>query len=469
MGQGPRSLTFPDELEPLIKALKDIQVERDIQIYVVGGYVRDFILGIPRSEMDIVVEGASGPEIAESVAARLGLHRPVIFERFGTAQIRYSNYQIEFVTARTEEYPSKTSRKPVVAPADLFNDIMRRDFTINTLLASLDGEIIDLTGLALQHLQQKLIKTPRDPWSTFDEDPLRMLRAARFAAQLGFNVDDEVINAARDMAYRITEAVAVERIRIEFEKLVCSRYPALGFNILQKSGLLHYILPEFEACLGIGKGGYHDDDVYHHTLRAMELARPYLELRLACLLHDIAKPVTMTQEGNRIYFRNHHTVGAEMSVIILKRLRFSNSTIERVAKLVELHLRPVYYTDDWTDGAVRRLVRDAGEDIDLLLELADADIKASEYPDKEKIRRLRERINEINAREAVTLKPPLNGYELMQLYGKGPGPWIGHVQRKLMEALLDGTIKNDKQDAIRYLKEHPELEEVKSQSPRNDN
>ncbi len=449
-------------METLFAAIQEEAARLKTRALVVGGYVRDRLLGAERArhvrEVDILVEGGKGLELATATASRLGAHPPVIFERFGTAHARIGEIDVEFVSTRAERYDPQ-SRKPAVRPASLEEDVRRRDFTINTLLMDWDGTVLDLTGRGLRDLADRRIVTPLDPRATFDEDPLRMLRAVRFATVLRFELDPAVASAIREAASRLgPPVVSMERIHDELRKLLLAEDVERGLQLLDETGLLVRILPQLEPGKGVEQGGWHSHDVFGHGLRAAQLAPPDLVTRLAALLHDVGKPATRDVTDGKITFIGHPEVGATMAEDAMKPLRFSSDEIDAVAKLVRLHMRPIQYDPEgWEDRAVRRLVRDAGPELPALLALARADMQASHYPNVEKVDHLAERIRRLDAEKINAITSPLTGDELMARYGRAPGPWIKRVKAALEDAVVDGVLAADQAAAWRYLDKHPEL------------
>jgi putative nucleotidyltransferase with HDIG domain len=439
--------------EELLRLLKRAAADLDVKAWVVGGYVRDSLLGRPHPNPDVVVEGGGGLALARRFAELAGASPPVIFERFGTAQVTVPGHLVEFVTARTESY-APDSRKPDVRPASLEEDLRRRDFTINSLLMDLDGNVADPLG-GRRDLEAKILRTPADPLRTFTDDPLRMLRAVRFAAELGFQLDPGLVPAMRALKARLTPPViSIERTAEELRKMLASPRPKLALGLLDEAELLEVILPEIAACKGVAQTGYHTHDVFGHTLLTVEATPPDLLLRVAALFHDTGKPQTAKGDGT---FLGHDEVGAEIARRALERLRFSQKEIEVVVRLVRLHLRPVFYKSEWTDGAVRRLARDAGPLLDRLMLLARADIAASAYPEPEKLDELQARLESVQSERPSRLAPLISGEEIMRVRGVGAGPEVGRLKQKLEELVLDGEIPAEKQAVIDYLSEHPEL------------
>ena len=435
----------------LLQLLKRAAAEAHVRAWVVGGYVRDKLLGLAHPNPDVVVEEGGGERLAESFAELAHAPRPAIFERFGTAQVVVPGHLVEFVSARAESYPAD-SRKPVVRTATLEEDLRRRDFTVNTLLMDFDGNVIDPLGVGRADLEARLLRTPAPPEQTFNDDPLRMLRAIRFAAQLGFDLAPDIPAAMQAMRSRLAyPVISPERVADELRKMLVSERPSRAVELLDEGGLLGVVLPEVEACKGVAQSGFHTHDVYGHTLLALEHTGPDLLVRLAALFHDVGKPSTATPDGA---FTGHEEVGAQMAINALTRLRFAQRDIDVVASLVRLHLRPVYYTSEWKDGAVRRLARDAGDQLDRLMGLARADLAASAYPHPEKLEELQGRLNEAMSEEPSRLRPPVDGADIMRVLNLPPGPEVGRIKARLIELVVDGEIPADRGAVIEYLRSH---------------
>jgi putative nucleotidyltransferase with HDIG domain len=444
-------------------AVQQQSQQRGLRALVVGGYVRDRLRGGERAnpirEVDVLVEGQGAIQLATAVGAALKLHPPVIFERFGTAHLDIdSRHALEFVSSRVERY-DRTSRKPEVSPGTLKDDVMRRDFTINTLLMEWDGTVLDLTGRGLDDLKARRIVTPLEPQTTFDEDPLRMLRAVRFATTLEFMLDPSVEAAVRDQSGRLQPpTVSMERIRDEFSKLLLAHRVLAGLELLDATRLLPRILPQLEAGKGMQQGGWHSHDVFGHALLAASLAPAELVPRLAALLHDVGKPAVHELRDGKPTFIGHQEVGATMAGTALRHLRYPGEVIDAVTTLIRLHMRPIQYDPQgWEDKAVRRLVRDSGEQLRPLLALARADMRASHYPDVQKIDDLEARIMRLDADAIAAIRSPLSGEDLMARTGRPAGPWIKRVKSALEDAIVDGMLQPDAQAAWRYLEAHPEL------------
>jgi poly(A) polymerase len=377
----------------LLSLLKRAAHDLKAGAWIVGGYVRDKLLGREHLNPDVVVDDGDALELARHFAELAGAPPPVTFERFGTAQVTLPGRLVEFVAARSESY-APDSRKPDVRRATLEEDLRRRDFTINTLLMDLDGNVQDPLG-GRKDLEAKVLRTPTDPLRTFEDDPLRMLRAIRFAAELGFELAPGLMPAMRRTKSRLAPPViSVERIADELRKMLASDRPRLALELLDQAELLEVILPEVAAGKGVRQSGFHTHDVFGHTLLTVEATPPDLLLRLAALFHDVGKPQTAKGDGT---FVGHEEVGAEIARAALERLRFSLKEIDTVTTLVRLHLRPVFYRSEWSDGAVRRLARDAGPLLARLMLLARADIGASAYPYPQKMDELQARLDAVLA------------------------------------------------------------------------
>jgi poly(A) polymerase len=439
--------------DELLALLKRAASEVGATAWVVGGYVRDRLLGRPHFDLDLVVEAGDALAVARRFAELAGAPPPVTFERFGTAQVTLPGRLVEFVMARAESY-APDSRKPDVRRATLDEDLRRRDFTINTLLMDVNGGIHDRLG-ARDDLQARILRTPAEPERTFSDDPLRMLRGIRFAAELGFVLAPELPAAMERMSSRLAPPViSAERVRDELEKMLVSSRPKLALELLDQTGLLPMVLPEIAACKGVPQTGYHTHDVFGHTLLTVEGTPPELLVRVAALFHDVGKPQTAKGDGT---FLGHEEVGAEIADAALERLRFSQKEIDAVILLVRLHLRPVFYLSGWTDGAVRRLARDAGPQLERLMQLARADIAASAYPDRAKLDELQARLEGVRAERPSRLQPRITGDDIMQARGIGPGPEVGRIKQRLEELVIDGEIPPEREAVIDYLSAHPEL------------
>lgn len=434
--------------------------------FVVGGYVRDIFLKRESKDIDVVVTG-SGIDLARHVAEKLGPDVPVnYFKNFGTAMIRYGDLEIEFVGARKESYRNN-SRKPVVESGTIEDDQLRRDFTINAMAIRLTesnyGELVDPFN-GVQDLEDKLIRTPLDPEITFSDDPLRMMRAIRFASQLHFTIHPSAINAIKKNVHRI-EIVSMERITDELNKIILSSRPSVGFKLLFDTGLLKKIFPQMNDLQGVdyvdGKG--HKDNFYH-TLQVLDNVSRVsddLWLRWAAILHDIAKPATKRFEaGHGWTFHGHEDKGARMVKHIFRQLKLPlNEKMKFVEKLVQLHLRPIVLAQDVvTDSAVRRLLFDAGEDIDALMMLCHADVttkneyKIKKY--KQNFEVVTSKLKEVEEKDKIrNWQPPVTGEDVMHVFDLPPSREVGEIKNAIREAILDGKILNNFDEAYRFMLE----------------
>ncbi len=431
--------------EALRASLGGMQAALGGRCCIVGGFVRDLLLGRPAiTDVDVVVEGAPAVRAAEWLRRRWrGPERVVEFERFGTARVSFPDQSggrltVEFVRARSEAY-RPDSRKPEVRPGTVEEDALRRDFTVNALLLDAQGQVLDPTGSGLADLQRRLLRTPLDAAVTFAEDPLRMLRAARFAAQLEFELAPGVEAAMAEARARLG-IVSQERVRDELLKLLLAPRPGPGLEILARTGLLEGFAPELAAMRRVEQGGYHSGDVFQHTCLALEHAPPDRLVRLAVLLHDVGKPATAVETEAGPTFHGHPRIGAELAARFLRRLRFPTAEADAVARLVLLHMRPIQYGADWTEAAVRRLWHDAGPLFPALLAVARADTLASNFPGTGGLDELESRVGRVAAAHPEGIGPVLGGSALMEAFGLAGGPWVGRAQRLLLEAVIEGLL-----------------------------
>ncbi|MCF8242450.1 MAG: CCA tRNA nucleotidyltransferase [Melioribacteraceae bacterium] len=432
-----------------------------VEIFAVGGYARDLILNRRRVDIDILVVG-DGPAFAKKFSEKLGINDINIFSNFGTAHFRYHDLDFEFVGARRESY-KKNSRNPFVEPGSFEDDINRRDFTINTLAVSLNkdsfGELIDVFG-GLNDIKNKIIRTPLDPMITFDDDPLRILRAFRFAAQLNFDVSESIIEAARSLKERM-KIIVTERKTDEFLKIISSVKPSIGLKLMYDTGIMDEVFPEISNLAGVDqRKEHHHKDVFLHTLQVLDNIAEKTDdlwLRFAALVHDIAKPPTKRFiEGIGWTFHGHEDLGARMLKPIFKRMKLPMSKLEYVQKLVRLHLRPIALVDDEvTDSAIRRLVVNADEDLEDLITLCRADItsknprKVSKYLNN--YEKVMQKVREVKEKDKLrAFQSPVRGEEIMKVCGIPPSKTVGKIKSAIEEAILDGKIRNDYDEAYNY-------------------
>jgi poly(A) polymerase len=448
---------------PVFKTVGQVADAISVDAYVVGGYVRDLLLNRSSKDIDFVCVG-SGIKLAEAVAQQLGQDASVtVFRNFGTAQIRHYDLELEFVGARKESY-RRDSRKPIVEDGTLEDDQNRRDFTINAMAISVNpksfGELIDPFD-GTSDLKKKIIRTPLDPAITFSDDPLRMMRAVRFASQLGFDIEADTFNAIIEQAERL-KIVSQERITEELNKIIASPVPSYGFKLLFHSGLLKVFFPEVVALHGVeyvGNNAHKDN--FFHTLQVLDNVAKVsddLWLRWAAILHDIAKPATKRYDKTHGWtFHGHEEKGARMTPGIFRK--FKLPTDERMAfvqKLVRLHLRPIPLAREVTDSAIRRLLFDAGDAIEALMKLCRADITSKNLQKVDKFLKnfdvVEQKMKEVEAKDHVrNFQPPVTGDEIIRMFNLPPSRIIGDLKEKIKEAILEGEIRNDRDEAINYL------------------
>lgn len=449
---------------PIFKTISQVAENEQLETYVVGGYVRDLLLNRPSTDIDFVCVG-SGIQLAEAVKKALGGQIPLsVFKNFGTAMIKDGDLELEFVGARKESY-QRDSRKPIVEDGSLEDDQNRRDFAMNAMAISLNeanyGELIDPFG-GVEDLKEKLIKTPLEPKTTFSDDPLRMMRAIRFASQLKFDIDADTFQGIIDMKDRIS-IVSKERIIVEMNKIILSDEPSYGFKLLFQSGLLKIIFPELVALQGVDsiEDKSHKDNFYH-TLQVLDNISKHtndLWWRWAAIMHDIAKPATKRFNKKVGWtFHGHEDKGARMTPAIFRRLKLPmGESMKFVQKMVRLHLRPIALVKaEITDSAVRRLLFEAGDDVEALMTLCRADITSK---NNNKVKRflqnfdkVEKRMIEVEEKDKVrNFQPVITGEMIMTVYDLKPGKTIGEIKEALKEAVLDGKIRNEFDESYEYL------------------
>lgn len=444
-----------------INLLIEIAEKRNESVFLVGGFVRDLILQRKKNELDFLVVG-DGPAFAKELSLLLGVKEISIFKNFGTAHFRYQDFDLEFVGARRESY-KKTSRNPIVTNGTLEDDLNRRDFTINTLAISLNkksfGQLIDKFD-GLNDIQNKIIRTPLEPEKTFDDDPLRIMRAFRFASQLNFKVEESTFQAASKMAERL-KIVSQERITDEFLKILSSPKPSIGLELLYHSGVMKVILPEVHNLAGVEqRKDFHHKDVFFHTCQVLDNISKMTDdvwLRFAALMHDIAKPPTKRfVEGIGWTFHGHEDLGAKMMKNIFIKLKLPLTKLDYVEKLVRLHLRPIALVDEQvTDSAIRRLIVAAGEDLEDLITLCRADItskninKVNRYLENYEI--VMQKVRDVKERDKLReFQSPVRGDEIMRICNIPPSKLVGEIKTAIEEAILDGKIGNNYEEAFNY-------------------
>jgi poly(A) polymerase len=457
-------MNYANELKhPVFKKVGETADRLNLQTYVVGGFVRDLILKRPTTDVDFVCIG-SGIELAQAVAGSLGPDVHVhVYKNFGTAHVPYKDFNLEFVGARKESYRTD-SRKPIVEDGTLQDDQLRRDFTINAMAISLNadkyGELVDpFEGIT--DMKKKIIRTPVDPVVTFSDDPLRMMRAARFASQLNYDIEPDTFEAMISQAERL-KIVSQERITDELNKIILSPVPSYGFKLLFHSGLLKLFFPELVLLHGveyIGNNAHKDN--FFHTLQVLDNVAKVsddLWLRWAAILHDIAKPQTKRYDTVQGWtFHGHEDKGARMVPGIFRRLKLPmNEKMLMVQKLVRLHLRPIPLAKEVTDSAIRRLLFDAGDEIEALMTLCRADITSKNMQKVDRFLKnfdlVQQKMAEVEEKDKIrNFQPPVTGDEIIRLFKLAPGPVVGELKERIKEAILDGQIRNDRAEALAFM------------------
>ena len=449
---------------PIFKHITRVVDRMGVKAYVVGGYVRDYYLYRPSSDIDVVVVG-SGVAVAEELGKELGA-KVTIFKTYGTAMLRWRDTEVEFVGARKESYTPE-SRNPHVEPGTLEDDQRRRDFTINAMAWSVNGdtfgELVDPFG-GMEDLEDCIIRTPCEPDKTFSDDPLRMMRAVRFASQLGFDIDDETFDGICRQAERI-KIITKERINVELNKILASPAPSIGLTLMHHSGLLQYVLPELERMSGVERRGKHaHKDNFEHTMKVLDNVAKQTDdlwLRWAALLHDIGKPTTKAYDPKHGWtFHQHEVVGSKMIPQIFRRLKLPmNEPMRFVQKMVFLHMRPIVLSEELvTDSAVRRLLFEAGDDIEKLMTLCEADItsgidaKVKQF--LKNFQLVRAKMQDLEERDRVrNFQPPITGDIIMKTYNLPPCSAIGEIKEVIKNAILDGIIPNESDAAYQLMEE----------------
>lgn len=454
--------------ETILRTVGEAADELGYDAYAIGGFVRDRIMGRESDDIDFVCVSPKdnnkstrpGIDVANLTAKKLGVEKVEEFKNFGTAHFIYEGKEVEFVGARKESY-DRGSRKPVIENGTLDDDLERRDLTINAIAYRVNpGQegIIDKFDGA-KDIEDHIIRTPLDPNITFSDDPLRMLRAIRFAVRFGFNIDHKTYNGIKANAKRLS-IISAERITAELDKILMSPEPGRGVFMLYDSGLLDMFLPEVSALSGRSeKDGVKHKDILLHTLRVLQNVSDRaasLNVRRAALLHDIGKPKTMAFENKTWTFKYHEREGAEMAESIFKRLRLSIDDMEHVKKLIAMHMRPQTLKDDSTDSAIRRLIYDAGKDLDDLMLLCECDVTSGNWQKvnriSEEYARLKERIAEVNEKDNMSnFRIPIDGDDIMRILGIGPCKTVGVVKDDVKDAILDGELENNREKAIDYI------------------
>ena len=452
-----------DSVRSILEIAGALGEKKEIEVYVVGGFVRDLLMGSPINDIDLMTVGEGIP-FAEMLANELGRKKIVPFKKFGTALIPGNEIQIEVATARKENYEGNSRKPSEIIYTDLEGDLLRRDFTINAMAMNITpllfGELTDPYG-GISDIKKKVIKTPLDPDETFSEDPLRMMRAAYFASKLGFKLDESCLRSIKRQISRIG-IVSTERIRDEFIKILTTDKPSIGLVILQKTGLMKTVFPEINVMYGMDQTPeWHHKDIFAHTLQVVDNSAKLsdkMKIRFAALVHDIAKPITRRVDKEKGYtFHGHDAIGGKMIDTVAKRMKLSNDLKDYLKKLTLLHLRPIALVKNIvTDSAVRRLMVAAGEDLEDLMILCRADI-TTKNPKRVKrylknFEKVEEKMANVNKRdEMVAFQSPVRGDEIMSICGLKEGTKVGVIKKAIEEAILEGLIDNTHSQALDYL------------------
>ena len=452
-----------DSVRSILEIAGALGEKKEIEVYVVGGFVRDLLMGSPINDIDLMTVGEGIP-FAEMLANELGRKKIVPFKKFGTALIPGNEIQIEVATARKENYEGNSRKPSEIIYTDLEGDLLRRDFTINAMAMNITpllfGELTDPYG-GISDIKKKVIKTPFDPDETFSEDPLRMMRAAYFASKLGFKLDESCLRSIKRQISRIG-IVSTERIRDEFIKILTTDKPSIGLVILQKTGLMKTVFPEINVMYGMDQTPeWHHKDIFAHTLQVVDNSAKLsdkMKIRFAALVHDIAKPITRRVDKEKGYtFHGHDAIGGKMIDTVAKRMKLSNDLKDYLKKLTLLHLRPIALVKNIvTDSAVRRLMVAAGEDLEDLMILCRADI-TTKNPKRVKrylknFEKVEEKMANVNKRdEMVAFQSPVRGDEIMSICGLKEGTKVGVIKKAIEEAILEGLIDNTHSQALDYL------------------
>ena len=448
---------LPENFALTAQKISQTAGENNFETYIVGGFVRDLFLNRQSKDMDIMVESSdhrktAGIDLARLISKKYGLSEPVIFERFGTAKLHIDDEEIEFIMPR-KEYYQEDSRNPDTELGTLEQDVFRRDFTVNALFIRIsDMEVLDITQKGFDDIKNKILRVTDESAAEFifNQDPLRILRAVRQSLQLGFEIEAKTFAAMKKTVERIS-IVSPERIRDEMIKILLCEAPSKAFEMTDEIGLLEIILPEIKKLQNLKQPPkYHNDDVYRHTLKVLDRVKPSLVLRVSALLHDSGKLKAFSDKGQSITFYAHEKYGADIAQKVLSRLIFPRDFSDAVFHIVKNHIRPINYTSDWSDAAVRRLAFDCGHYLDLIMDLAKADY-GKDAPDP-KIFELSERIETLKEKDALNInKNFISGSELMDYFNLPPGPWIKAAKNKINETLIENP-RLSKQEILEIIK-----------------